>query len=136
MNARIFGFFFSQALRRDNRDVDCSSSPRAEFGKINPAQQSGTPEEKLERIGGNYKSLRYQEDFRFLKNLIRKTDFWEPIKYIPFGEKEDGYLSIGGEMRQRYMLQGDLHLGSNVRIFTQFLSTLEDWRMGESTLPT
>lgn len=166
MDARIFGFFLSQALR-----LMCIARlfgitgmliafpvHAQDLGKINPAQQNEAPERRAEGSGGNYKSLRYQEDYRYLKNPIRKTDFWEPIIYIPFGEKEDWYLSISGEMRQRYeffhnenfgeekadghgnnsawlqryMLHGDLHLGSNIRVFTQFMSTLEDWRMGGS----
>lgn len=108
----------------------------------------------MDSLSGNYKSLRYQEDYRYLRNTPHSTDFWRPAKYIPLGSQEDWYLSIGGEMRQRYeffhnegygkasadahgnnhawlqryMLHGDLHLGANVRIFTQFMSTLEDWR--------
>lgn len=111
---------------------------------------------KKETESISYKSLRYQEDYRYLRNS-KNTDFWHPIKYIPLGkyislgDQEDWYLSIGGEMRQRYefnrnelygeefvgnshdmlqryMLHGDLHLGANVRIFTQFMSTWQDWR--------
>jgi len=29
---------------------------------------------------------------------------------------------------QRYMLHGDLHMGTRARVFSQFMSTLEDWR--------
>ncbi len=102
-------------------------------------------------LNNNYKSLRYQEDYRYLRNSPRNTDFWRPVKYIPLGNQENWFLSIGGEMRQRYefshneeygkefvgnsnawlqryMLHGDLHLGDNIRIFSQFTSTLEDWR--------
>lgn len=111
-------------------------------------------EESTKTPSENYKSLRYQENYRYLKYSPRNADFWSSIKYIPLGDLEDWYLSIGGEMRQRYeffhneeygkaaadahgnnnawlqryMLHGDLHLGANIRIFTQFMSTLEDWR--------
>lgn len=109
---------------------------------------------KTEPPRADYKSLRYQEDYRYMMHSNHDRDFWRPVKYIRLGNQEDWYLSIGGEMRQRYeffhneeygkaltdkhgnnnawlqryMLHGDLHLGANVRLFGQFMSTLEDWR--------
>jgi hypothetical protein len=102
-----------------------------------------------------YKLLRYEEDYSYLKDPSRRTDFWDPIKYIPLCGREDWYLSLGGELReryefyhnqdagavppdarnngymlQRYLLHGDLHLGPNFRFFGQFLSGLEDGRIG------
>lgn len=103
-----------------------------------------------------YKQLRYDEDYRYLKDPSRRTDFWDPIKYIPLGGREDWYLSIGGEVReryefyhneeagsapadrhgnnsyalQRYMLHGDLHIGSTIRFFGQIRSGLVNGRIG------
>lgn len=99
-----------------------------------------------------YKSLRYEEDYRYLKDPSRHTDIWDPIKYIPFGDQKDSYLSIGGQIRpwyefyrnaffgsgppsnsyllQRYFLHGDLHLGEDFRVFTQISSNFENGRIG------
>lgn len=103
-----------------------------------------------------YKQLRYDEDWSYLKDPARRTDFWDSIKYIPFGGREDRYLSIGGEIRERYeffrneglgsapadrhgnnnyalhryMLHGDLHLGPTFRFFGQIVSGLENGRIG------
>src|SRR5262245_4054504 len=49
-----------------------------------------------------YKLLRYEEDYSFLKDPSRRTDFWDPIKYIPLWERDDWHLSFGGEIRERY----------------------------------
>src|SRR5438128_1601680 len=32
-----------------------------------------------------YKLLRYEEDYSYLKDPTRRTDFWDPIKYMPLG---------------------------------------------------
>ena len=49
-----------------------------------------------------YKLLRYEEDYSYLKDPSRRTDFWDPIKYIPLWGRDDWYLSVGGEVRERY----------------------------------
>ncbi len=103
-----------------------------------------------------YKQLRYDEDWSYLKDPTRRTDFWDPIKYIPFSGRDDVYLSIGGEARiryeyfrnenlgsapanqdgkndyalQRYMLHADLHVGSKVRFFGEVWSGIENGRIG------
>ncbi|WP_162148669.1 alginate export family protein [Desulfuromonas sp. TF] len=76
-----------------------------------------------------------------------------PLKFIPLDPSGRAYLSIGGEIReryeftddpawgddpqdergvflQRYILHGDLHLGKNMRLFGQLLSALENGRAG------
>lgn len=103
-----------------------------------------------------YKTLRYDEDYSYLKDPSRRADPWDPIKYIPLGGREDWYLSIGGEVRpryelyrnsdfgsepssanrvndyllQRYFLHGDWHLGQDFRLFTQISSNFENGRIG------
>ena len=62
-----------------------------------PSTSSPTPASRLgpgsEAIAGSdvptYKLLRYDEDYSYLKDPARRTDFWDPIKYIPFGHRED-----------------------------------------------
>jgi hypothetical protein len=98
-----------------------------------------------------YSLLRENDDWSFLTDPLLRSDFWDPIKYIPLG-CEACYVSLGGEIReafeqvgndnwgkqrymdafflQRYMLQSDWHLGENVRVFVQLKSGLEDFRAG------
>src|SRR6516164_8395251 len=84
-----------------------------------------------------YSLMRYDDDFSYLREPACHTDFWDPLKYIPLNSQGDWYLSLGGEIRQRYerfynplwgqqpqspggyLLQrylffSDLHLGENV----------------------
>src|SRR5256714_3231665 len=100
-----------------------------------------------------YQRLRYDEDYLYLRDPAKRSDFFDPIKYIPLNSAGDWYLSLGGEVReryelynnnrwnpnspdhdgyflQRYLLHADLHLGPSVRIFGQLQSSLEDWRKG------
>jgi hypothetical protein len=102
-----------------------------------------------------YRKLRYEEDWSFLRDPGRRTDRLDVPKYIPLTDDGWAWLSLGGEVReryeytrnpawgsdpqdkdgvflQRYGLHGDLHLGPNVRIFAQLLSALEDGRAGPS----
>ena len=99
-----------------------------------------------------YKLLRYNEDYSYLKDPDRRTDFWDPIKYIPIGDREDWYVSFGAQLRpwfqfynnfnfgttpgpnafltQRYLFHGDFHFGPNIRFFGQLVSGLENGRIG------
>jgi hypothetical protein len=51
-----------------------------------------------------YHSLRYEDDFSYLANPAKSTDPWDPLKYIPIGDGKYGpsYLSLGGEVRERF----------------------------------
>lgn len=94
-----------------------------------------------------YKVLRYEEDYRYLQDLTKRTDPWDPIKYIPIGADPSIYLSLGGELRERFeyyshpnfgllggkpngyllhrlLLHADLHVGEYFRSFVQFGSYL------------
>ena len=103
-----------------------------------------------------YKLLRYEEDYSYLKDPSRRTDFWDPIKYVPLWGRDDSYLSFGGEVRERYefyhnlnaglapanaqgnnqdfleryLLHADVHLGPYFRFFVQTVTGLEDGRIG------
>lgn len=98
----------------------------------------------------SYYLLRDEEDWSFLADPAQRSDFWDPIKYIPLGTAN--YLSIGGEVReafeqvgndnwgknnytnsfllQRFMLHTDWHFGQNWRVFVQLKSGLESFRAG------
>jgi hypothetical protein len=96
-----------------------------------------------------YGRSRFEEDYRHLADPARRTDFWDPIKYLPLGPGPDTYLSLGGELRERYeyfhrpdfglgggghddhllqrlLLHADLHLGTAFRAFVQ-LGEHEKW---------
>jgi hypothetical protein len=49
-----------------------------------------------------YKLLRFEEDYSYLKDPERHADLWDTIKYIPLWRCENRYLSLGGELRQRF----------------------------------
>src|SRR5436309_15084384 len=51
-----------------------------------------------------YQKLRYDEDYSYLKDPSKRSDLWDPIKYIPFNYAGNWYLSLGGEGRLRYEL--------------------------------
>jgi Alginate export len=91
-----------------------------------------------------YKLLRYEEDYRKLRAQGQSSarDLWDPLKYIPLNAEGDAYLSIGGELRERYeafnqpffgllkltstdyilhraLLHLDAHFGRDFRVFLQ-----------------
>jgi hypothetical protein len=129
---------------------DAGSGQRAESGTDNHCMPADTFQPPP------YKLLRYEEDYSYLNDPSRRTDFWDPIKYIPISNRQDWYLSFGGFVReryeilhngdagaapgnangnnadllQRYLLHGDLHLGPNFRFFGQFVTGLESGRIG------
>jgi hypothetical protein len=137
-------------LQPDGRPAAAEAPPRSPFYGIPyflifPTALDRPPQPGRPFIG----MLRTDEDWSFLKDPANRTEFWDPLKYIPLG-KEDWYLSLGGETRQRYeiyhnfpfalppgvpdddngyylmryMLHGDLHLGPHLRLFTQFKSAI------------
>ena len=91
--------------------------------------------------------------FILKQNSKKQTDFFDPLKYIPFNKSKSVYLTLGGETRQhfefisnntwgkgvqddngyylqRYLVHGDLHTGERVRFFVQFMSGIETGRNG------
>ncbi|MDT0558856.1 alginate export family protein [Ichthyenterobacterium sp. W332] len=89
-----------------------------------------------------YSLFRATENYEYLKgdNNAFESDVFDPIKFIPLNEKEDIYLSFGGQIRprfehysnrfweetvdqdfysQRLAFHTDLHLGKNFRVYTE-----------------
>jgi hypothetical protein len=89
-----------------------------------------------------YKPFRYDEDYRYLRDPTLRSDFWDPLKYIPLGGDPNTYLSFGGELRERFesysptnfglkggndnayvlhrlLLSADLHITQYFRAFLQ-----------------
>jgi len=100
-----------------------------------------------------FKLLRYDEDYSFLADPARRTDWWDAMKYVPIAGGGAGFLSFGGEARerfeayeneffstnpnadnayflQRYLLHADYHPTEWLRAFGQLQSSLEDGRPG------
>jgi hypothetical protein len=101
----------------------------------------------------SFKLLRYDENYEYLKDS--SDTFYNKIKFLSLNEKKNSYLSFGGEARyeyvdfnnedwgrqnighnnfflQRYDVHADLHLGENVRIFSQIRSALQNGRKNGS----
>lgn len=93
------------------------------------------------------------QDWSMMRDPALRSDWSDKIKYIPLGQREDWYLSIGGEARpmyeryrnedwgsepedlngywlQRFLLYGDFHFGKQVRFFGQLESGFEAGRTG------
>jgi hypothetical protein len=100
-----------------------------------------------------FEKLRYEEDYVYLLDSSRRSGPLDRFKFIPLTAGGNVYLSLGGEVRerfeftedpawgddpqdrrgvflQRYILHGDLHAGKAVRLFVQVLSALADGRAG------
>lgn len=111
--------------------------------------QESTPAPVPDR---SYHLLREDEDWSFLADKRLRTDFWDPIKYIPLRKNKDWFLTVGGEAREvweqigndnwgqspimngylneRYMPYFDLHYGPHVRTFVELKSGINSWRAG------
>ncbi len=102
--------------------------------------------------------LRQDEDWSSLRDPARRSGPLDALKHIPLDRSGSIYLSLGGELReryeytrhpawdddpqdkrgvflQRYILHGDLHLGPDIRFFAQLLSALESGRAGPAGVP-
>jgi hypothetical protein len=111
------------------------------------AQHSETPAQ------APFKSLRYDEDYSYLRDPARRTEPLDALKYIPLNSDATSWLTLGGEVReryeyfqnyrwgegpqdkdgyllQRYMLHADTHAGLHFRVFAQLKSGLETDRNG------
>lgn len=126
------------------------NAPRAASQSADPAAPIVLPVAVPDR---GYKLLPEDEDWSFLRDRTLRTDFWDPIKFIPLARnKDDWYMTLGGEIRmvwerigndnwgqqpyqnaylnQRYMFHADLHFGRYVRTFVELKSGLNSSRRG------
>jgi hypothetical protein len=100
----------------------------------------------------DYSIERWDEDYSNLKNPANRTDLFDPLKYIPLSSNKDWYLTLGGQVRDRFdyfnenefgagardkgfdlvrlLLNADVHLGPNFRTFIQLDSSLVFSRAG------
>ena len=100
-----------------------------------------------------FSPLRYNEDYSYLGDPSLRTEWWDTIKYIEIADGRAGFLSLGGEARerfeayenllfsnhpdsdnayllQRYLLHTDYHPTHWLRAFAQLQSSLQDGRNG------
>ena len=102
-----------------------------------------------------YEILRYNEDYAYLRDPAKRTDYLDPLKFIPLDSAGRIYLTFGGDMRQRYerysgfglgngsvdskedgyylaryLLHADLHVGETFCFFFQLKSNTESDRRG------
>ena len=100
-----------------------------------------------------FKALRYDEDYRAFQDPMQRVDAWDALKHLPVAGGSAGYLSLGGELRerfesyeneffslqpnadnaylmQRYLLHADYHATGWLRFFGQLQSSLEGGRPG------
>ncbi len=99
-----------------------------------------------------YQPFRYDEDWSYLADGSKRSDWLDSLKYISLG-RSGWFVTLGGEIRerfelldqpgfgtgpkdntgyflQRYLLSSDFHLGPRVRFFTELQSGLENGRTG------
>ena len=92
-----------------------------------------------------YAAERYDEDWSFLRDPSKRTDFFDPIKWIPLDKDGSLFLTLGGELRERFQdtrnqsfglpspahdangyhrifLFGDIHLGPHLRTFVELVN--------------
>ena len=51
---------------------------------------------------GNSYVARFEEDYGYLRDPARSTDFFDPLKYIAIDRDRDIYITLNGEARFRY----------------------------------
>src|SRR5262244_4202621 len=99
-----------------------------------------------------FQPLRYDEDWSYLEDESRRSEWLDELKYIPLNNR-GWYLSLGGEARiryeyfsefafgagpqdddgyllQRYLLHADAHFGKHLRVFAQLQSAIANGRNG------
>jgi len=114
----------------------------------------GRAAEKVEPVAPpDFSLLRYDEDYTYLRDAGKRTGLLDSFNYIPLNAEGDIFLSLGGEVReryeytsnpvwgqdpqdrygvflQRYLLHADLHLTEHFRLFGQVKSALASGRGG------
>jgi hypothetical protein len=98
--------------------------------------------------GNNSYAWRYEEDFSFLRDPSKSTDFFDPLKFIAFDDAKQVYVTFSALERLRYennqnnnfglgnqtkshqmeaysrrtQVGADLHLGPNFRVYAELLN--------------
>lgn len=107
------------------------------------ASQMTMAQSSVERPG--FKAFRFDEDWTAMHDPAMRASFLDPLKWIPLNEEGSWYMTLGGELRERYeysrepvfglappprndyflnraFLFADVHFGPNFRTFVEFVS--------------
>jgi hypothetical protein len=102
-----------------------------------------------------FKSLRFDENYSFLKKDTAQNDWYKTMKFMPLSSTKNTYISFGGRVRyqyfyaknenwgdgpqdndgyilSRYLFHSDFHAGKYFRTFIQTQSSLADGRIDPS----
>ena len=135
------------------RDGSCASCLLASALILTGFFQAGAEDAASIPTPPPFKQLRYDESYSYLRDPAQRIDHLDAIKFIPLNTNGSWYLTLGGEIReryeyyhnnvwgrgpqddngyllQRYMVHADAHFGDYFRAFAQFKSGLEDGRNG------
>ena len=105
--------------------------------------QTTMAQSSVDRPG--FKSFRFDEDWTTLRDPAMRTNFLDPFKWMPLNDSGSWYVTLGGELRERYeyarapvfglaspprndyflnrtLLFADAHFGPNFRTFVEFAS--------------
>jgi hypothetical protein len=114
-------------------------------------QTTGTTAPAKPATPPKYTVSRWDESYGYLSNPDNRTDFLDPLKFVPLDQTGDIYATFGGQVRDRYEyfnhnLFGDgpqtrdgynlaritenmdLHIGPDLRVFLQGASAFETGR--------
>src|SRR5947209_1954524 len=146
--APILLFFILAAQTAVAQTPSGSLSSPPEGAARSAAERGATQEHPA-----TYSSVRWDENYSYLRDPGRRTDYLDPIKYMPLNERGDWYVSLGGQIRDRYeyfnhsslgagpqdrdgynlfrfLPYVDVHAGPYVRGFFQFRTVIESGREG------
>ncbi|GAE61642.1 hypothetical protein XPN_3548, partial [Xanthomonas arboricola pv. pruni MAFF 301427] len=140
------GLGFSQAQTAPVNAEQAQPEPAkaAPAAPAAPAAAKGYPLEAQgwgAKQGGNMWQVRWAEDWSYLKDPSKRKSPFDPLKYIPFNESGDVYVSLSNELRvrsntitnpglipgshsqQQYLLRAffgaDFHVGEHFRLYTE-----------------
>jgi hypothetical protein len=67
--------------------------------------------------GNNSYAFRYEEDFSFLRDPSKSTDFFDPMKFIAFDDAKQFYVTFSALERLRYdnIQNNTYNLGNNTK---------------------
>jgi len=100
-----------------------------------------------------YTVVSYNENYSYLRDPANRSDFFDPIKFMPLDRDGDIWLSLGGQFRERYeyfnnnnfgagpqtedgyylhrfFAHADLHVGPYFRAYVEGISAMMDHRNG------